>query len=174
MHKTTKHTSDHGKGIASFFEKIVIDVGIGRLSSQPNFEEKILPQVMRDVALISGQKPASRPAKKSIAGFKTRQGQVVGLKVTLRGKRMVDFFERMIKMVLPRVKDFGGIKLSAVDDGGSLNIGLREQLVFSEVSPELSPTTFSLGVTVVPKVKNKEKAMEKYRSFGVPLKNPKS
>lgn len=157
------------KEIAQFIEKIVIDAGIGRLSSQPNFD-KTLAQIERDLALISGQKPQARPARKSIAGFKVREGQIVGLRVTLRRKRMVDFFERLIKIVLPRVRDFHGIKLGAVDQGGVLNIGLREQFVFPEVGAEQSPVTFSLGVSVVPKIRNREKAIEKYRALGVPLK----
>ncbi len=153
-----------------FLEKIVIDVGVGRLSSQPNFTEKGLVQIEKDLALIAGQKPERRPAKKSIAGFKIREGQVVGLRVTLRRKRMVDFFERLIKMVLPRVRDFGGLRPSSIDAAGVLNTGIKEQFVFPEINPEQSPLAFSLGISIVPKLKNREKALAVFKVLGVPLK----
>src|SRR5579863_1277040 len=89
-----------------FFEKIVVDVGVGRLSQTPNFEEKALVQVMKDLAAMTGQKAEIRKAKKSIAGFKIRENQIVGLKITLRREKMVDFFDRLITIVLPRVRDF--------------------------------------------------------------------
>ena len=158
------------KEIRAFFEKIVIDVGVGRLSQTPNFEEKALVQVMKDIADVTGQAPQIRRATKSIAGFKIREGQIVGVRVTLRREKMVDFFERLITIVLPRVRDFAGLSLSAVDHGGVLNVGIREQVVFPEISPEQSPVTFSLGASIVPKVKNREKALAMYRELGVPLK----
>jgi len=171
MRKLQQSKSDEGsrQQIRSFLEKIVIDAGIGRLSSQPNFD-KTLAQVERDLSLLAGQKPQARPTRKSIAGFKIREGQIVGLRVTMRRKRMVDFFERLVKIVLPRVKDFHGIKLEAIDRGGALNIGLREQFVFPEVSAEQSPVVFSLGISTVPRLRSREKAIEKYRELGVPLK----
>lgn len=157
-------------GISSFLEKIVIDAGVGRASAQPNFLEKIMPQIMKDLASITGQKPQPRSAKKSIAGFKTREGQIVGLRATLRRRRMVDFFVRLIKIVLPRVKDFGGLKLSQVDGAGVLNVGIREQYFFPEVAVEQSPVAFSLGISVVPRVRRRDDAIKKYRELGVPLK----
>lgn len=160
----------HYKSPRAHFEKIVIDAGIGRLSQQPNFEEKGLVQVSRDLALITGQKPETRPARKSIASFKVREGQIVGLRVTLRRKKMVDFFERMVRIVLPRVRDFNGIPPSVIDKGGVLNVGFKEQFVFPEIDPEKSPLQFSFGVSVVPKGKNREAAIALYRSLGVPLK----
>ena len=101
--------------VRKLFEKIVIDAGVGRLSAQPNFEEKSLPQLVRDIAILAGQKPQLRRAKKSIAGFKIREGQIVGIKVTLRRSKMVDFFTRLITIVLPRVRDFQGLDLKNVD-----------------------------------------------------------
>ncbi len=156
--------------LRNFLEKVVVDVGVGRLSQTPNFEEKALVQVMRDVADMTGQQPQIRHATKSIAGFKIREGQVVGVRVTLRREKMVDFFERLITIVLPRVRDFGGLNLSAVDDGGVLNVGVRDHVVFPEIVPEQSPIAFPLGVSIVPKVKNRARAMAMYRSVGVPLK----
>ena len=131
-HETKK---DHRAEMFAFLEKIVVNVGVGRQSAQPSFEEKVLPQVMKDLASMTGQKAQIRPAKKSIAGFKTREGQTVGLKVTLRRKRMVDFFERLVRIALPRVRDFGGINLDSVDEQGVLNIGIKEQVVFPEINP---------------------------------------
>ncbi|MDE2019305.1 MAG: 50S ribosomal protein L5 [Patescibacteria group bacterium] len=170
MTQQTKQLKTEHKELRNFLEKITIDAGIGRLSQTPNFEEKALAQVMSDLALMTGQKPQLRRAKKSIAGFKIREGQVVGARVTLRRDRMVDFFERLVKIVLPRVRDFQGIARSAVDAGGTLNVGIREQLVFPEINPEQSAISFPLGVNVVPKVKSREKAMEEYKKLGVPMK----
>jgi len=153
-----------------FFEKIVINAGVGRLSQQGNFEEKILPQIKRDLATLSGQAAEPRPATKSIAGFKMREGQIVGLRITLRGRKMVDFFKRLTMIVLPRVKDFRGIELKAVDSHGILSIGLREQLVFPEINPEDSVLIFPLQVILVPKGRSREAALKIYRDLGVPLK----
>jgi large subunit ribosomal protein L5 len=111
-----------------------------------------------------------RKAKESIAGFKLRAGQIVGLRVTLRQEKAVDFFERLITIVLPRVRDFSGLERSAIDQGGTLNVGVRDHLVFPEISPEQSPITFSIGVSVVPKTRNRVKSVEKFAEFGVPMK----
>ena len=150
-------------------EKLVVNSGLGRLSSQPNFEDKMLPELVKEFSVIVGQKPAFRSAKKSIAGFKLRAGTVVGLKATLRKKRMEQFFKKLINVVLPRVRDFRGIKNSSIDQNGNLSIGLKEQLVFPEVSPETSKVNFGLEVTIVPKSKNKEKAVALYKELGIPF-----
>lgn len=171
--KTEVHAKKQSGGVESpkqFFEKIVVNTGVGRLSQQPNFEEKILPQIKRDLALLAGQESHVRRARQSIAGFKTRQGQIVGLRITLRGRKMVDFFERLIMIVLPRVRDFRGIDLGAIDGGGSLNIGLKEQLVFPELNPEESTLIFPMQITLVPRRKNRDAAVAAYRRFGMPLK----
>lgn len=165
-----KTSLDHRQKIARFLERIVINAGVGRLSNQPNFEEKGLVQIMSDIASISGQKPQIRRAKKSIAGFKIRQGQIVGVKATLRKKRMIDFFERLIKIILPRVRDFSGLDAKTIDAGGVLSVGLREQLVFPEISPEKSPISFSLGISVVPRRKNREASIKMLEELGVPLR----
>lgn len=168
-HEPTK-TSDHKKEITRFLEKIVIDVGVGRASQQPNFEEKGLVQIMGDLSAIAGQKPQVRRAKKSIAGFKTREGQIVGVKVTLRRRKMVDFFERLVRIILPRVRDFVGLEQKIIDAAGILNIGLRDNQVFPEVNPEKSPLSFSLGIAVVPRKRNRAEALKTYLEMGVPLK----
>lgn len=156
--------------IKSFLEKVVINTGVGRLSQQSSFEDKVFPLIANDLATITGQKSQIRKVSKSIAGFKIREGQIVGARVTLRQEKMVDFFERLIKIVLPRVRDFSGIPSSHVDQGGVLSIGLREQLVFPEINPEDTTLIFPLQVIIVPRVKNREKALETYRALGVPFK----
>jgi large subunit ribosomal protein L5 len=150
--------------------KIVVNVGIGRLSQQANFEEKILPEVTKEIALITGQKPAPTKAKKSISGLKVRQGQIVGLKVTLRRRRMDDFLERLIKIVFPRLRDFRGIDLKNIDSQGNLTVGLKEQMVFPEINPEISKVDFGLEISIVSNAKDKEEAIKLYREIGIPLK----
>lgn len=172
----TTHTKQTQHVIAEaplriFLEKIVINAGVGRLSSQPNFEDKTLPRIKADFSLLAGQAPQVRRAKKSIAGFKMREGQIVGMRATLRGRKMVDFFERLVMIVLPRVKDFRGIDLKVIDAGGTLNLGLREQLVFSEINPEDATLIFPLQINIVPRSKNRGAALDAYRRFGVPLKH---
>lgn len=152
-------------------EKIVVNNGIGRLSQQPSFEDKILPEIIKEIALITGQKPIVSKAKKSIAGFKIREGQIVGLKTTLRGGRMFDFLDKLIRIVLPRLRDFRGIDLKNIDANGNLNIGLKEQAVFPEINPETIKFDFGLEISVaVAGVKKREEAIELYRLLGVPLK----
>jgi large subunit ribosomal protein L5 len=151
-------------------EKIVVNVGVGRLSAQPHFDDKILPEVMNELALITGQKPMTRLSRKSIAGFKLRMGTTIGLKVTLRGNRMKDFLERLIRVVLPRVKDFRGLDSKSVDSAGNLTIGFKEHLSFPEITADVSKVNFGLEVTLVPKMRNKEKAVELYRIMGLPFK----
>ena len=151
-------------------EKIVVNVGIGRLSQQPNFEDKILPGLIQDISLISGQKPATCKAKKSIAGFKIRAGQIVGLKTTLRGRRMYDFLEKLIKVILPRGRDFRGVSLKSIDAEGNLTMGLKEHTVFPEINPEISKVDFGLEISFVSNAKNREEAIELYRLLGIPLK----
>ncbi len=153
-----------------FLEKVVIDAGVGRIGQQPNFEEKILPQISKDIAAITGQKPQIRRAKKSIAGFKLREGQIVGLRVTLRKAKMLDFFGRLITIVLPRVRDFGGLDIKTIDNGGVLSVGVREHIVFPEISPEQSPVSFSIGISIVPRIKDRARSIEEFKSFGVPFR----
>ncbi|MDD5430968.1 MAG: 50S ribosomal protein L5 [Candidatus Pacebacteria bacterium] len=158
--------------IINKLDKIVVNVGTGRLSAMPGFEDKMLPEIIKDISAITGQKPETRPAKKSIAGFKLRQGTIVGLKTTLRGKRMEDFLVRLLRIVLPRVRDFRGIDLKSVDQNGNLTIGIKEHLVFPEIFAETSKTNFGIEATIVPKlrIRNHEKAVEFYRTLGVPFK----
>lgn len=157
-------------------DKVVVNTGIGRLSTQPNFSDKILPEVTANFTAITGQKPSERPAKKSISSFKLRQGTVIGLKATLRKKRMEQFLNKVIKVVLPRVRDFQGINTKNVDSHGNLTFGVKDHLVFPEVNAENSKSNFGVEITVVPKVrKTQEEALEFYKVLGVPfMKNQKN
>jgi large subunit ribosomal protein L5 len=151
-------------------EKAVVNVGIGRLSSQPNFNDKILPAITEDIAAITGQKPMLRPAKKSISGFKLRQGTIVGLKVTLRGKRMEQFLSKVVRLALPRVRDFRGISAKGIDKNDNLTFGIKDYLVFPEISPEASKVNFGIEITLVPKeAKSRDEAVQLYKSVGIPF-----
>ncbi len=160
----------HQNPILNNLEKIVVNVGVGKLRAQSQFDEKVLPEVIKELTSITGQAPAVRKAKKSIAGFKTREGDTIGLQVTLRRARMADFFTKVIATALPRVKDFRGIEQGTMDEKGNLNIGFREHVVFPEIIPEKSKINFGMQVTIVPRVRGKEKARALYQSLGVPLK----
>ena len=151
-------------------EKIVVNTGIGRLSASPNFNDKVLPDLVKEMSLITGQKPATRPAKQSISGFKLRSGTTVGLKVTLRGARMAKFLDRLRMLVLPRIRDFRGLSLKNIDTSGNLNIGIRENVVFPEINQEFSKANFGIQITVVPRsVKGRDEAIKLYRDLELPL-----
>lgn len=134
------------------------------------FDEKILPGVVEELSLITGQRAATRGAKKSIAGFKSREGDIVGLTTTLRGKRMDDFLKRLINAALPRVRDFRGIDLTHFDGRGNLTIGFKEHTVFPEINSETSKVNFGLQVTLVADTKTKEEGIDFFRGLGLPLK----
>ena len=153
-------------------EKAVVNIGLGRLSTQPNFDDKVLPEIIKEISSITGQKPSSRPAQKSISGFKLREGTIVGLKTTLRGKYMNSLVSKVVNVALPRVRDFRGISTDAIDQNGNLNIGFKEHLVFPEISPEHSKVNFGIQMTLVPKLPMKDKAvaLEFYKKMGVPFK----
>ncbi len=151
-------------------EKIVINAGVGKKRQASHFDDKILPEIINELKIITGQKPALKGAKKSVAGFNVRKGDTVGLVTVLRGARMYNFLIRLISVVLPRVKDFKGLELKAVDQGGNLNMGFIDQFPFPEINPEKSKITFSFEVTIVLKNKDRKKAIDFYRKIGVPLK----
>ena len=153
-----------------FLEKIVINAGIGKLKKQQNFEDKVLPEIEKEMAQLSGQKPARRKAKQSIAGFDIREGDIIGLQITLRKARMDDFIKKLVTVVFPRVKDFRGIDPKHIDHHGSLNVGFKDQYVFPEINLEKSRTPFGIQVTCVLKIRDRQKAIDFYRSVGVPLR----
>ncbi|PIR98456.1 MAG: 50S ribosomal protein L5 [Candidatus Colwellbacteria bacterium CG10_big_fil_rev_8_21_14_0_10_41_28] len=150
-------------------EKIVVATGVGRLRQQQQFDSSIYPEIIEGLETITGQKPSPRPARKSIAAFKLREGNIVGLKVTLRGKRMRDFFNKVVNVALPRVRDFRGIDPKQIDREGNLTIGFRDNTVFPEVSPEDTKRAFGFQVTLVSDAKDWDEAYDFYKSLGVPL-----
>lgn len=147
-------------------EKIVVNVGFGRIVK----ESKVVERIEKDLAKITGQKPSLRKAKKSIAGFKIRQGVGIGMMVTLRGRRLYDFIDRLISVALPRSRDFHGIDAKSFDQGGSLNIGVREHIIFPEVVYESLKDIFGLQVTVTTNARSKEEGAELLRLMGFPIK----
>lgn len=151
-------------------KKIVVNTGLGRMSALSEFEKTLKPAVAADLAKITGQKPQERPSKKSIAGFKLRQGIVIGMRTTLRHKRMMDFLSRVTNIVIPRIRDFQGIKVNNIDSDGNLSFGIKEHTVFPEIVLEDTKVTFGLQITLVPqKSMSKEEAIKFYRELGVPL-----
>ncbi len=158
----------------SVLHKIAVNVGVGRMAtSNAHFDEKVLPEIVAEFKAVTGQQPALRHAAKSIAGFKLRQGTVVGMNATLRGKRMTDFIERLNAVVFPRVRDFRGIPVKNIDANGNLTVGIREHTAFPEIVPENSKVDFGMEVTFVLKVQGKEKALDIYHALGIPLQKPK-
>lgn len=145
--------------------KVIVNVGVGRIAK----EAKAIDAIEKDLTAITGQKPVRTKARVAIASFKTRKGLEIGVKVTMRGKRMYDFIERLNNIVLPRTRDFRGIKLSSVDKFGNLTMGIKEHIVFPEVVLETSKSIFGLGITVVSTAKSKKEAEKLFRLMGFPL-----
>ncbi len=153
-------------------KKIVVNIGIGKLVGGKTGQdrEKAIAQVADDVSAITGQKPVLTKARISIASFKLRKGMVSGAKVTLRGRRMEDFLDKIIHVVLPRSRDFRGIDEKCVDSMGNLTIGFKEHIFFPEISPEKVRVPLGLEVTVVTSAKNREEALELFSLLKVPFK----
>ncbi len=155
-------------------EKVVLNTGIGRILSSATGQqrEKILENVSRDLNLISGQKPVITKAKKSISEFKLRQGAPIGMVVILRRSKMYDFLERLIYIALPCSRDFRGIDPKSIDQKGNLTLGIKEHIIFPEISLEDIKQIFGLEITVVTTAKTKEEGLELLRLLGFPLKMP--
>src|SRR3989344_3991114 len=134
--------------------KVVVWTGVGKV----NKDKKRLELIEDRLARITGQAAAQRAAKKAIANFKSREGDIVGYQVTLRGARMQAFLDKLIHIVLPRVKDFRGIKASAIDEMGNITIGIKEQTVFPETSDEDARDIFGLAITITTTAKNRKEA----------------
>jgi large subunit ribosomal protein L5 len=147
-------------------EKIVVNMGVGEAAQN----QRALDGAMEDLAKITGQKPQLRRARKSIAGFKIREGMPVGARVTLRGERMWEFLDRLISIALPRVRDFRGINPRNFDGRGNFALGLREQTIFPEVSYDSIDATRGLDVAVVTTAETDEEARELLRLLGMPFR----
>lgn len=151
-------------------EKIVVNTSFGKLTTLADFSDKGLPEIQQAIAAITGQKPQDRPAKKSISGFKLREGTVIGLKVTLRGRKMMQFLEKVNTIVLPRVRDFRGIGMKGIDADGNLTFGIKEHTVFPEIVLENARVAFGVEITLVPHASlGREKAIAFYQKLGIPF-----
>jgi large subunit ribosomal protein L5 len=145
--------------------KAVVSTGIGSI------KDKNKIKVIEDrLTKITGQKPVPRGAKKSIASYKTRQGDIIGYQVTLRGKRMRDFLDKLISIALPRTRDFRGLNIKGIDEIGNFTIGVKEHIVFPETADEDLKDVFGLAITVVTTAKNKKEAQALLKELGFPLK----
>jgi large subunit ribosomal protein L5 len=147
-------------------EKVIVSVGVGKMAKEKGKADLVADRLQK----ITGQKPAARGAKKSIATYKTRIGDLVGYQVTLRGARMNDFLNRLLNVALPRTKDFKGISESAIDDMGNYTLGMREHTVFPETADEDIKDVFGLSVTVVTTAKDKASAKAYLSHLGFPFK----
>jgi len=153
-------------------EKVVINTGFGRLINGKSSDEqkKIYNAILEDLALIAGQKPVLTKAKKSIAGFKIRKGMEIGAMVTLRRKKMYDFIERLINIALPRSRDFKGISTKSFDKKGNLTLGIKEHIIFPEISPEAAKIIFGFQVIITTNAKNREEGIALLKAMGFPIK----
>ncbi|MCH7951659.1 50S ribosomal protein L5 [Patescibacteria group bacterium] len=148
---------------------IVINTGIGQEQGQKEALESMADQL----AVITGQRPVMTRAKKSIAGFKLRQGDPIGLKVTLHGRKMYDFFEKLVTIALPRVKDFQGTKINAFDGRGNYSIGLTEQLIFPEIDYDKIDRTRGLQVVIITTASDDDQARRLLKLLGIPFEKEK-
>ncbi len=146
-------------------EKIVVNMGVGKALD----DSKYLESASNDLVVITGQKPAVRKAKKAIAGFKLRAGDPIGLMVTLRGRRMRDFFQKLVNIVLPRLRDFHGVSRESFDGGGNYSLGITEHTVFPEIDPNKVGKIKSLEVTIVTTAKTDEEGLELLEKLGMPF-----
>ena len=151
-------------------QKIVVNAGTGTLVKKDKNKNDA---VSLRLAKITGQQAAKRGAKKSIASFKIRQGDPIGMVITLRGKRMYAFLEKLINVALPRTKDFRGIARNAVDDVGNLTIGVKEHTIFPETADEDIKDVFGMSVNLVSSAKNKKEGTAFFELLGVPFKKEK-
>ena len=147
-------------------EKIVVSMGVGKAAAQ---DRKAVEEAAKHLATITGQKPEITKAKKSVAGFKLREGMEVGCRVTLRGARMWEFLDRLISIVLPRVRDFRGLSRSGFDKAGNYNFGLSEQLVFPEIDPDDVKSLQGMNITIVTTTKKDDEARLLLEQFRFPF-----
>ncbi len=147
-------------------EKIVLNMGVGRATQQPS----LIEGAQRDLEVISGQKPVVTRAKKSIAGFKLRENNAIGVKVTLRGDRAWEFFDRLISITIPRVRDFRGLSPRSFDGNGNYTFGVTEQLIFPEIDYDRIDSVRGMDITIVTTARNDEEGRAFLRAFGFPFR----
>ncbi|WP_102693555.1 50S ribosomal protein L5 [Rummeliibacillus pycnus] len=146
-------------------EKVVINMGVGDAVQN----SKVLDAAVEELTLITGQKPVITKAKKSIAGFRLREGMPIGAKVTLRGERMYDFLDKLISISLPRVRDFHGVSKKAFDGRGNYTLGVKEQLIFPEIDYDKVSKVRGMDIVIVTTANSDEEARELLTQFGMPF-----
>jgi large subunit ribosomal protein L5 len=147
-------------------EKIVVNMGVGRATQQ----QSLIEGAQRDLEVITGQKPVVTRAKKSIAGFKLREGQAIGVKATLRGDRAWEFFDRLLSLAIPRIRDFRGLSPRAFDGHGNYTFGVTEQLIFPEIDYDKIDTTRGMDITIVTTARTNEEGRAFLAAFGFPFR----
>jgi len=147
-------------------EKIVINMGVGRATQQAS----LIEGAQRDLEVITGQKPVVTRAKKSIAGFKLREGQSIGVKATLRGDRAWEFFDRLLSLAIPRIRDFRGLSPRSFDGHGNSTFGVTEQLIFPEIDYDKIDTTRGMDITIVTTARTNEEGRAFLAAFGFPFR----
>jgi len=147
-------------------EKIIVSMGVGKATQN----RAIMDAAVKDISLITGQKPLVCKARKSVSNFKLREGMDIGLKVTLRGERMYEFMDRLISLAIPRVRDFRGLNPKSFDGRGNYSMGVTEQIVFPEVDSARMEFTQGMNITFVTTAKSDEEARELLRFFGMPFR----
>ncbi|MCI0377632.1 MAG: 50S ribosomal protein L5 [Gemmataceae bacterium] len=147
-------------------QKIVVNMGVGKALQDKNRMEQSAEQLTQ----ITGQRALVTKAKQAISGFRLREGNEIGCKVTLRGKRMYEFLDRLISIALPRIRDFRGINPKSFDGNGNYSLGLAEQMVFPEIDPDKTNFTQGMDVTFVTNTRNDDEARELLRLFGMPFR----
>lgn len=148
-------------------EKIVINVGAGEAATN----KAVLEKIQEQLGLITGQRPVVTKARKAVSAFRIRKGLPIGVKVTLRGKKMYYFLEKLIKIVIPRIRDFKGVPENSVDSGGNLNLGFTEQIIFPEVDYDKIDKIRGLQVTIVTNARSYEEGKKLFETLGIPF-NP--
>jgi large subunit ribosomal protein L5 len=149
-------------------EKIVVNCGVGRATQQSS----LLDGAVADLTIITGQKPAVTRAKKSIAGFKLREGNAIGAKVTLRGNRMWEFYDRLVSIAIPRIRDFRGMNPDSFDGRGNYTFGLNEQLIFPEIDYDKIDTVRGMDITIGTTARTDEEGRALLRALGFPFRRP--
>ena len=151
-------------------EKIVINMGVGRATQ----DKSLIEHAVDSMTKITGQKPMVTKAKTSVSGFRLREGNEIGCKVTLRGKRMYEFLDRLVSIALPRIRDFRGVNPNSFDGHGNYTLGLSEQVVFPEIDADRLQHTQGMDITIVTSATNDDQARELLRAFGMPFRAPKT
>ena len=149
-----------------YLERVVVNMGVGEAAQN----SKLMDAAVSDLRIITGQQPLITKAKNSEAGFKLREGQAIGAKVTLRKEKMYEFLDRLVNIALPRVRDFEGVSDTAFDGRGNYSLGIREQLVFPEIEYDKVEKIFGMSITFVTSAKNDEQSKTLLEEFGMPFK----